>query len=321
MKFSVIIPIFNAEKFIDRTIQSLMDQTFHNFELILVNDGSSDKTSEICHYYERIDQRIFVIDQVNQGQTAARKVGLKKANGDFVCFIDADDFVELDYLECFAKELSKSDYDIICMGYTSETNHKKIQNKLSCPPGPYSKKDIEKKVFPSLIQDDIGSYFLPTLWAKAIKLELALKYVTKVDNNIKMGEDRAVIIPIIINCDSLFISDKCYYHYLYNESSLTNSKARINLGESYKLVNYIYQEVQQSDYDFMSQIYRWIVHLIFNYAHSVIMADGLNMKTIKDICGLLDDSILKEVICKSHFKRFTTIYTLQSMIKLYYLFK
>ena len=92
---SVIIPAYNAEKYIGRAIESILSSSFRNFELIIVNDGSIDNTDKILQHYEQIDNRVKVFNKQNGGSASARNVGISNAKGDYICFVDADDFIDI----------------------------------------------------------------------------------------------------------------------------------------------------------------------------------------------------------------------------------
>ena len=111
-KISVIVPIFNGEKYLCRCIDSILYQTFDDFELILINDGSSDNCAAICNEYMEKDTRIKVIHQENRGVSAARNAGLDIANGDYISFVDSDDYVYPQYLEYLYRAIIESDADI-----------------------------------------------------------------------------------------------------------------------------------------------------------------------------------------------------------------
>ena len=106
-KISVIVPIYNAENFLERCIDSLLAQTIEDFELILVNDGSTDSSKRICERYKSKDKRIILINQQNSGPSASRNSGLNIAKGEFICFVDADDYVGKEYLSCMLNKIDE----------------------------------------------------------------------------------------------------------------------------------------------------------------------------------------------------------------------
>ena len=111
-KISIIVPVYNVESYLVRCIDSILNQSFKNFELILVNDGSTDDSLIICKKYLNVDKRIKLVSQVNKGLSAARNTGLRHTSGKYICFIDSDDFVEKDYLLFLINNIEKYNSDI-----------------------------------------------------------------------------------------------------------------------------------------------------------------------------------------------------------------
>ena len=121
---SIITPVYNSEKFLNKCIDSILNQTYNNFELILVDDGSADKSLQICDEYARKDSRIVVIHQKNQGQAVARNKALDICKGDYISFIDSDDYLKRNFLETYMHAAQKKDADIIVGGYIRDVNGK-----------------------------------------------------------------------------------------------------------------------------------------------------------------------------------------------------
>ena len=114
-KISVVVPIYNVEKYLEKCIKSILNQTYNNLEIILVNDGSTDNCLNICKKFEKIDKRIFVINKENGGLSEARNYGIDKATGKYITFVDSDDYIDEDYLEFLYKNLIINNCDIsIC---------------------------------------------------------------------------------------------------------------------------------------------------------------------------------------------------------------
>lgn len=134
-KISVIVPVYNVEKYLKRCINSILNQTFKNFELILVNDGSTDNSLNICKNYKEKDGRIQLISQTNKGLSAARNTGLKYAKGKYVCFVDSDDFIEKEYFSLLLSNIEKYNSDIAMCEYylTNEEGRKYSISRLNEP--------------------------------------------------------------------------------------------------------------------------------------------------------------------------------------------
>ena len=124
---SVIIPIYNVEKYINKTINSVINQTYKNLEIILVNDGATDNSLEICKKYNEIDSRIMIIEKENGGLSSARNAGLDVAKGEYISLIDGDDFIESHFIEYLLSLIIKSEADIAeC--YLEKIDEEKINN-------------------------------------------------------------------------------------------------------------------------------------------------------------------------------------------------
>lgn len=153
---SVIVPVYNVERWLDRTICSLINQTFNELELILVNDGSSDRSLEIIEKYAMIDDRIVIVDKVNEGLASARNYGLEKAKSDFVVFVDGDDWLPQDALEMLMKVQHRYDADVVFFPYKKVYAHTEVKTSvLDIPTGKISKKDW-RRVYRRLV-GPIGS--------------------------------------------------------------------------------------------------------------------------------------------------------------------
>ncbi len=124
---SVIIPVYNASKYLHRVISSILSQSYPDWELILVNDGSTDDSLSICEEFSKMDCRIVVINQINRGASTARNNGMKKANGEFICFVDADDYVSSTYLEeLFQDFIFNDQIDLVIQGFTKIFKEKQL---------------------------------------------------------------------------------------------------------------------------------------------------------------------------------------------------
>ena len=137
---SVIIPVYNIEAYIADCVESIMNQTYQNLQIILVDDGSDDGSGAICNQYADLDQRIEVIHQPNKGLVSARKNGLKRAKGDYIGFVDGDDYIETEMYERLLEEMQKSNADFIHSGLIKNGFH--IKGKRSISPKQKKKKGL-----------------------------------------------------------------------------------------------------------------------------------------------------------------------------------
>ena len=174
-QISVIIPVYNCEKYIKRCIESVLEQTYKDFELILVDDGSTDDSGKICDTYASKDKRVFVIHKENGGGAGeARNVGILNASCPFVCFIDADDWVECSLLEEMLGKQKEGDYDLVICGYKSIVNKEddKINENVIYPEQAYSSENEVKSFFVSKYPEGMIGY----PWNKLYKKDIIEKY-------------------------------------------------------------------------------------------------------------------------------------------------
>lgn len=182
--FSIIIPIFNAEKFLAQCIESILAQSYSNWELILINDGSSDKSSQICDIFAHKDSRIKVIHKLNEGVSKARNSGLDIAHGKYICFVDADDIVDPSLLEVLLPFTKK---EIDCLVYGYDRIHNGNLEKFILPDK--GTVEIQESYFDLFIWK-LKKYnlFVP-LWNKAYKRSIIEDYNLRNENDISINED------------------------------------------------------------------------------------------------------------------------------------
>lgn len=218
-KLSIIVPVYNAENTLTRCIDSILKQTFTDFELILVDDGSPDKCPEMCDSYALKDKRIRVIHQKNSGISAARNAGLVEARGIEIIFIDSDDFVDKNYL----KELDLHICDQVSMAICG-TNHVIIDNEknihldsTNCP----SSQQINKKEYYKLSDLRV----LGPVWGKIFLNQIIKSSNLKFDEKMKVGEDKLFVLKYIQNIPEKskieIIGKPLYYYRLNNTNKIT----------------------------------------------------------------------------------------------------
>ena len=220
--FTIVIPVYRAQKYIRQCVDSIINQSFKDFEVILVDDGSPDACPQICEEYVQKDLRFSVIHKKNEGSQKARKTGVQKAKGTYVAFMDADDWVDDGWLEFAFQQLEQFRTDIIAFGYKQEIAGKSIQFENAIKPGKYSGSRFQKEVLPYVLSTEkFGEFGIwPSLWSKIIKKELILKIMECVDEQLTLGEDAACTYLCMRNAESLYVCDAAFYHYRYVPDSL-----------------------------------------------------------------------------------------------------
>lgn len=222
-KISVVIPVYNVEKFLPQCLNSIIHQTYKNLEIILVNDGSTDNSDEICKTFAKRDKRIKIIHQKNAGVSAARNNGLKHATGDYVHFIDSDDYIDLDYYKKMVDANNGIGADIIAAGvvsqngalYNVEYKHKSILTTLS-----------EKFIITNALSNcTVWRYLFKTSFLQNNHLIFAVG---------RIFEDMLFIPDTMRLANCVLTVPGTYYHYVYNELSCLNAAYDENHQEQYR---------------------------------------------------------------------------------------
>lgn len=212
---SIIVPIYNCEKDIERTIESIIKQSYNNIEIILVNDGSTDNSAKVVEEYRKIDKRIKVIHQKNAGVSAARNTGLDVASGNYIAFIDADDYIEQDYIKTLYEQAKKNNCDIVKCCF--KRNDKDVQYfpelKLLDLTTQQDLHYLEKEMF--------ETFKFNQVWGQLINKDVIKQ--NRFDIKLKMGEDYLFNYFIYKNTKKMLIIPECLYYYSINTSGMANS--------------------------------------------------------------------------------------------------
>jgi glycosyltransferase involved in cell wall biosynthesis len=216
---SVIVPVYNAEKYLDRCVNSILQQSFRNYELILVDDGSKDGSGIICDKFASQDSRVRVIHKQNGGVSQAREYGIAQAKGEYIAFVDADDYVKEDYLGVLYYDANKYHADIACcdcieMASEIQTDriHTVINSRIITVQDEYIRDYIENK--------ELYGY---VVWGKIIRTQLLLKQRFK---NIRFGEDTVYMLNLFGKNPITSLNNYQGYVYVRNADSVTVSAKR-----------------------------------------------------------------------------------------------
>ena len=301
MFFSVIVPVYKVEKYLAGAIESVLNQTFSDFELILVDDGSPDRCPQICDNYKEKDERIKVVHKPNGGLASARRAGIKEALGDYVFNLDSDDLIENDTLECAYKIINDTSCDIVSFSYSWVKNGNTVSiTNDGLQEGLYTEKDIEKYIYPRLLMDKDMNHISYYLSGKAVKRELLTPHQLNVSEKISLGEDLCCVIPCYLHAKSVYISKKEAYLYTVREDSLSkefNTK-QIYLIED--VINEISKNETEKVADFNKQLCRYSCFMCFTILASA--AEGNYFKSIKAIEENITNSLHEEKIQCAEFE-------------------
>lgn len=224
---SVIVPVYNAEAFLSKCIESLVGQTYPELEIIIVNDGSTDHSLKICEDYANKYCFIKIINKRNEGVSLARLAGVRMAAGQYISFVDADDWIERNYIERMMDELHDS--DIILAGISRilvSENNRIVKEKNNMAAGIYKSEEELQLLFGKMLCYDVPFKpgVLPYACNKIYKKEMLIPWLEKIDKRINDGEDVAVIFPYLIHSKKIVLSDYCGYQYRIHQNSVCNKK-------------------------------------------------------------------------------------------------
>ncbi|MDE6234856.1 MAG: glycosyltransferase [Muribaculaceae bacterium] len=299
-KISVIIPVYNTAALLPRCLESILNQTYNNYEVICINDGSTDNSLSVLKEYAKGYKNLVILSQPNQGVSVARNTGLDHCTGDYITFIDSDDYVDKEYLTTLITSSSGESYDLICSGLTD-----------FCDDGVIHSVNLQPaKIQLSTSGNIIG--FLETLLntspvAKLYRREIILKNNIRFSRGLSLGEDREFNLKYFVYCDKILTCN--YSGYFYRKdvvNSLTHQRHTHVLLRNYeaiKLKEQVFKAKNTYDEKAKKFIYSQIINLLFdeltslstqptdrelvNEFNSVVSAIGDNWNNLKEYSYIL----------------------------------
>lgn len=317
MKLSIIMPVYNVESYLRKSIQSILNQSFDDFELIIINDGSTDESKEIIEDFKE-DPRVKYIDIPNNGVSTARNIGINESQGEYLTFIDSDDWIEDKLLEAYMQKLEKYSFDLLITGFVMEYKYKNkdFSFNVTSPEAVVSKNEFID-LFPELLKRNL----IPTPWNKVFKSNIIKQ------NNIKFpkknNEDIYFVMDYLTYVNDVAIIDCNYYHWnRFRESSQTTKVNSIELVWEAKkdIISMILSKTKQWNFDMkqfhslnsyytdrLIQIFMIIMgsdsNLKWKYQYiKLILNDKLTVNTIEKANA---DTLFKKIIYFFIKKRMT----------------
>lgn len=216
-KVSVVIPVYNVESFIGKCVDSVLSQTFCDFELILVDDGSIDKSGCICDEYAKKDTRVKVFHKHNEGVSNARNFGIKHAIGEWICFVDSDDYLDVSHLEDLFNSYKDGD-DLLMCGYVNHYVEKSII-KVETFSNPYTLNTVEDVIYDSEVNNIINS---PV--CKLFKRSIIMRHDLSFDSKTSYGEDHLFVLNYCMYVSNISFTTKATYHYIHRGGASLTSR-------------------------------------------------------------------------------------------------
>lgn len=303
MFFSVIIPIFRVEKYLERCIESVLNQTFKDYEIILVDDGSDDNCPQICDEYEKKDSRIKVIHKKNGGLVSARQAGIKVAQGEYIINLDSDDAVISDYFENAKRIISETKADVIFFRHQLYIDGKIEETQTAgVKEGLYKGTGLEKELFSKLLCDSDMQHIYYFLCGKVFRRTLITEHQLNVSTTITIGEDLSCLVPCLLDAEKVYVSNKNAYLYTVRNDSLSTVFNTRQLTQLYEVVETLKKIKTDRVWDFYEQISRYSAYMCF--AILAAAAEGACFESLKEIKKLILSLHLEE-IKKAKFKNIT----------------
>lgn len=321
---SVIVPFFNTEKYISECIDSLLLQTYKSLEIVLVDDGSTDSSGKICDFFSNNNSNVKVIHTRNQGRTRARITGVEKASGEYIAFVDADDYVSPFYVEHLTNCLLNQDVDIsCCQSYNVYGEHKSYVTRSEY--GRFEKKEIERILSNNFLFDErTGLASIPHyLCCKLFKKSVLLKFLP-IGINLWCGEDAVTVFSLLIQSNTIYISNEYLYYYRQHELQTTKKKNRerwkANM-DSFKSL----ADIDNGRY-LKFQLPLYILSLLRDWLKDRYLASNTFREFKSDMAYALNNEIMEKYFMHKHIatanKRHRTLafFAQHKLYFLYYLF-
>ncbi len=260
-KISVVVPIYNAEEYLEKCLNSIIKQTYENLEMILINDGSTDKSLEIMNKYKAEDERIIIIDKENGGVSSARNKGIETATGKYIIFIDADDYIEPNMFEVLEDDLFKNNVDISMCGYRNVD----INGNILYESKPMNEKYFDAKTFKyNLFKED---YYSDLICNKLFRLEVIKEHNIRFHEDIHINENILFILDFAKYAYRYSFGNEMLYNFLYNQKGATHGKFTL------KKVSVLSSYIRLLTYDLDPEILNRIKYnyLFEGYAYTYLM--------------------------------------------------
>ena len=280
-KVSIVVPIYNVENYLDKCINSIVNQTYSDLEIILVDDGSKDGSPVICDDWKEKDSRVIVIHKENGGLSSARNAGLDVATGEYIMFEDSDDWLEIDIVEKCVERIEKDDSDMVIFGYKKVDEEGKELGSFTFGNDTYSREELSEQLHQRILEMSFGY-----AWNKLYRLSVIKESGVKNDGSIIDREDLYFNLCLFKSLEKISFLNRVGYYYLQRGSSLLHNANLARL----KGVNVFSEKmnVVLSDYETKKELFNMILlHyladcIIKNILHNVELNRNKKMQLIKN---------------------------------------
>lgn len=293
-KISIIIPVYQVEKYIKRCLDSILSQTYSNLEIILIDDGSRDMSGKICDEYAIKDSRIKVIHQDNAGVSVARNKGLDICTGDYITFVDSDDFLESFMYEKMMEKVTEYNCDVVMCDCIKDDGVIQTPYTHDIRAGFYDYNQLKEEYYPHLLMmENIEYPATISNWLLLFRREVAssVRYI----EGVRYSEDLLFGAQLLYNAKSFYyMKDEYYYHYWMNNESASHT-FKEDKWEDYKVLYEKSSKLFRQDKQILNQSYLMLLFFLYNYAGDILRCKNYSKKEkhryLKSI--LSDESIIE----------------------------
>lgn len=296
-KVSIIMPAYNVETTIGKSIESVLSQTYRNIELIIINDGSTDQTLKIIQQYQSKDSRIKYESIQNSGVSIARNMGIEKSSGDYLMFLDSDDFFSHDAVSTLLKVSKNYSADMVSGSYKKVDLDKTFDQNTCLDEGVYTIDRIEKDIYPFLfssksLKDLVPLTFCTKLYTRKLVKDNKINFTP----NLKIGEDKLFTIKCFLKTNKfVYLPNEYVYHYVTNNTSVTNNYVKNSWEDQKKYLLELEQlSKENTQYNLEEQIpYARLRCAMTSIANEGRNKDGVNSEIKANLSKIVNDSQLK----------------------------
>lgn len=270
---SIIVPVYNISKYLERCIHSIIAQSYKNIEIVLINDGSTDNSGQLCDLYKDKDKRVRVVHKTNGGLSSARNTGLSVIKGEYLGFVDGDDFVDKYMYETLLKAMLHNNADVVQTGYHHTDEHGRI---------------ADTRTFKEATYNNLTDMFIAFFEKQNIHVGVWTKlYKSKIFKNIRffeghVFEDYAILPNILNECEKFVVIDGAFYNYAHNPESITRNKVTLDIIKSrFAVPMYVLNCMENIDKKYIGYAYHYICISSIRGYNKIKETDKIDKKTKK----------------------------------------
>lgn len=317
---SIVIPVYNVEKYLSRCLESILSQSLKELEIIVVNDGSTDNSLEICRYYQKKDSRIIIIDKINEGVSVARNTGIENASGKYIGFVDPDDWIEKNMYENMYNTIEKYKCSIAFCNYSKDSRLGSTIKTLKINKDFLGKLDIINELIANMIgiEDILPKYYnvMGCVWRCLYRRDFIEKFNLRFTPGITIMEDLIFSVQALIYCDKACIDHGVYYHYMKNKSSSLhkyNEKMWQDLVIVHNKLEEILEDAELSEYMRNRLDSRYIAMAACAVGNEIYLNNSAKLNDrMKAAKYIIKDNKLKEVLSRAKRYNFENLKDLRS---------